>query len=85
MLKSNVKLITPVAMCKKEFYLIKNNWLHFIILNNLFCSISCEDTLSVDVSGSVTCSDLNNYEAACNAVNAGSGKGANDLGCAYNS
>lgn len=44
----------------------------------------CEASLSVDVSGAVTCNALDDYEAACNDVMAGSGKGANDLGCAFN-
>lgn len=45
---------------------------------------TCLDTLP-DVSGSVTCSNLDGLEELCNGVNAGSGKGANDLGCAYES
>lgn len=44
----------------------------------------CETAAPSVTDGSVTCSTLNYYEDACNAVAAASGNGANNLGCAYN-
>lgn len=57
--------------------------------NNTVCkaynndSDRCIRNLPIDISGAVKCHHLNFYETTCNSILAGSGKGTEDMGCAY--